>query len=78
VVEVPGQQGIVALGLVVDAVNDVTHIKDEDVEDPPGFGIELDNKFILGMAKKGDSVTMLLDIAKVVGESELAELARAA
>jgi purine-binding chemotaxis protein CheW len=78
VVEVPGQQGIVALGLVVDAVNDVTHIKDEDVEEPPGFGIELDNKFILGMAKKGDSVTMLLDIAKVVGESELAELARAA
>lgn len=78
VVEVPGQQGIVALGLVVDAVNDVTHIKDEDVEAPPGFGIELDNKFILGMAKKGDSVAMLLDTAKVVGEDELAELARAA
>jgi purine-binding chemotaxis protein CheW len=78
VVEVPGQQGVVALGLVVDAVNDVTHIKGEDVEDPPGFGMESDNKFILGMAKKGDSVTMLLDIAKVVGEDELAELARAA
>jgi purine-binding chemotaxis protein CheW len=42
VVEVPGQLGITALGLVVDAVNDVAHIREEDVEDSPRFGMELD------------------------------------
>lgn len=78
VVEVPGRQGVVSLGLVVDAVNDVTQIKEEDVEAPPGFGVESDNKFILGMAKINARVTMLLDITKVVGENELADLAQAA
>ncbi len=78
VVEVPSHQGITALGLVVDAVNDVAHIKEEDVEDTPSFGMDLDTKFIVGMAKSDDHVRILLDIAKVVGQEELAQLAQAA
>ena len=44
----------------------------------PGFGVDLKAKFILGMAKCEDGVKILLDIAKVVGEEELAGLAQAA
>ncbi len=78
VVEVPGPAGEISLGLVVDRVNEVANIKEDDVEDTPSFGIDLDTKYILGMAKSGTGVKILLDIAKVLGDAEMAELARAA
>jgi purine-binding chemotaxis protein CheW len=78
VVEVPGHSGEIALGLVVDAVNEVSNIKEGDVEDTPSFGVDLEAKFILGMAKSEGGVKILLDITKVVGKAELAGLAQAA
>lgn len=78
VVEVPGSSGDIALGLVVDAVNEVANVKEDDVEDTPSFGVEREGKFILGMAKSEDGVKILLDITKVVGEAELSGLAQAA
>jgi purine-binding chemotaxis protein CheW len=78
VVEVPAAGGDIALGLVVDTVNEVANVKEEDVEETPSFGFDLDTKYILGMAKAGGRVKILLDIARVLGETELAELSRAA
>ena len=78
VVEAPGSFGDMALGLVVDAVHDVANIKEDDVEDSPSFGMNLEGNFILGMAKYDSGVRILLDIAKVVGEAELADLTLAA
>lgn len=78
VVEVPGSSGDISLGLVVDAVNEVANVKEGDVEDTPSFGVDLQTKFILGMAKSEDGVKILLDITKVVGEAELTGLAQAA
>lgn len=78
VVEVPGPSGEISLGLVVDAVSQAASVKEDDVEDTPSFGVDLKAKFILGMAKCEDGVKILLDIAKVVGEEELAGLAQAA
>lgn len=78
VVEVPAAGGEIPLGLVVDTVNEVANVKEEDVEETPSFGIDLDTKYILGMAKSGGRVKILLDIAKVLGEAELAELSQAA
>jgi purine-binding chemotaxis protein CheW len=71
VVEMSGNGGIVLTGIVVDAVSEVLNIKGEDIEAPPTLGATLDTDYILGMAKTNDSVKILLDIDRVLSESEM-------
>lgn len=49
----------------------VLNIKGGDIEDAPAFGAKTDTDFILGMAKTGRSVKILLDIEKVLGTDEI-------
>jgi purine-binding chemotaxis protein CheW len=74
VVEVKALSGNVQIGIVVDAVSEVVNIRAEDIEDTPAFGTRLDTEYILGMAKTGGSVKILLDIDHVLRKSELTEL----
>ncbi len=78
VVEIEGAAGIVMIGIVVDAVSEVLNIKGEDIEDTPTFGTRLNTDFILGMAKMGGGVKILLDIDRVLSAEEIAVLERAA
>jgi purine-binding chemotaxis protein CheW len=78
VVQVRGPQGVTAIGVVVDSVNEVSNIKAEEVEATPSFGISLDTAYILGMAKTKENVRILLDIDKVLAGEELSFLANAA
>ncbi len=61
-------------GIIVDRVSEVLDIAGENIEDAPQFGAAVDTDFILGMAKVGESVKILLHIDKVVGEPVLDEL----
>jgi len=54
------------MGMVVDAVEDVTHLTLADLEAPPDFGGDLDTRFITGMAKSKDSVKTLLDLDRLL------------
>lgn len=54
------------IGLIVDAVEEVTSIAAGEVEDAPDFGALLDTQFILGMAKIKGTVKVLLDIDRVL------------
>ena len=72
VVEISANTGIMMMGIVVDAVSEVLNIKEETIEDTPGFGSEIDTNYILGMAKTEGSVKILLDIDKVLTAGELA------
>jgi purine-binding chemotaxis protein CheW len=74
VVEIEGQTGIISIGIVVDAVSEVLNIKNEDIEDTPGFGARLDTQYILGMAKMEGGVKILLDIDQVLNTEELSSL----
>jgi purine-binding chemotaxis protein CheW len=74
--QVPGK--LVAIGIVVDAVSEVLNIKAEDIEDPPAFGVKLNTDYILGMAKMGKGVKLLLDIDRVLGADDLMLLKEAA
>lgn len=56
------------MGLVVDAVEEVTNINVEEIEPPPDFGTTLDTTFIFGMAKVKGSVKTLVDIDRVVAD----------
>lgn len=56
------------MGVVVDKVEEVLDIADENIEDTPAFGTNVDTTFILGMSKEDGQVTILLDITKVLGD----------
>ena len=62
-------------GIVVDHVQEVLDIDEQNIEDAPQFGGSVDTSFILGMGKIGDSVKILLDIDKVLGDAETFDLA---
>jgi purine-binding chemotaxis protein CheW len=63
-----------AMGLVVDAVEEVINIGTADIEDTPDFGAKLDTEYILGMAKIKGAVKTLLDIDKVVAAETIENL----
>jgi purine-binding chemotaxis protein CheW len=72
VVEIANAGGSTLLmGVIVDAVSDVLNIKETDMEAAPAFGAKLDTDYILGMAKMGGGVKILLDIDKVLGNGEM-------
>jgi purine-binding chemotaxis protein CheW len=78
VVEIRSKDGVLPVGTVVDAVSEVLNIKGDDIEDTPSFGTRLSTDYILGMAKMGKGVKLLLDIDRVLSDDDMAELRAAA
>ncbi|MDI9571093.1 MAG: chemotaxis protein CheW [Pseudomonadota bacterium] len=78
VVEITGPARKIPMGIVVDSVSEVLNIKSSDIEETPNFGSKLETDYILGMAKTGDGVKILLDIDKVLNDEELTALERSA
>jgi purine-binding chemotaxis protein CheW len=74
VVEISGQSGAIKIGIVVDAVSEVLNIKGDDIENTPVFGTRVNTDYILGMAKTGGCVKILLDIDKVLSTQEISSL----
>ena len=66
VVETGTNLNRVLIGIVVDSVSEVLNIKAGDIEDTPNFGSRLQTDFILGMAKAGGGIKILLDIDRVL------------
>ena len=71
VVEIEGNNRKIQMGIVVDAVSEVMNIKAGDIEDTPNFGSCLNTEYILGMAKIGGKVKILLDIGQVLSSEEI-------
>jgi purine-binding chemotaxis protein CheW len=78
VVEIREGLGHVLMGIVVDSVSEVLNIKAGEIEDTPAFGTQMDTDYILGMAKTGGGIKILLEIDKVFGGEEMIELSQAA
>ncbi|MBI5095368.1 MAG: purine-binding chemotaxis protein CheW [Candidatus Hydrogenedentes bacterium] len=78
VVQLNGSAGAVTTGFIVDEVCEVLDIPASDIEDAPNFGQGLDTDYILGMAKSKGTVKILVDIAKVLGAEEIAQLEKTA
>ncbi|HPC96031.1 MAG TPA: chemotaxis protein CheW [Sedimentisphaerales bacterium] len=66
VVEIAQGGRTFSTGITVDRVQEVLDIRGDHIEDAPQFGSSVDTGFILGMAKMGNSVKILLDIDKVL------------
>jgi purine-binding chemotaxis protein CheW len=74
VVEIKQDGRKFSTGIVVDHVQEVLDIEGENIEEAPQFGATVKTDFILGMGKVGESVKILLDIDKVLGNCELENL----
>lgn len=78
VVEVKAQTGLITMGIVVDSVSEVLNIKEDQIAETPSFGTNVDTEYILGIAKTGDGVKILLDIDKILSTEETIQLRAAA
>lgn len=54
------------VGIVVDAVSEVLSIDENEIEQTPSFGGQLDTRFILCMANMNDSVKILLNTEQIL------------
>ncbi|MBF0303243.1 MAG: chemotaxis protein CheW [Desulfamplus sp.] len=68
VVEVPSERNShnVHIGVVVDSVSEVINVKSDDIDSNPKFGASLDTEAVIGMAKAGERVRILLDVEKAL------------
>ncbi len=71
------ERGNVALGLIVDAVEEVISLSATDIAPPPDFGSTLNQEYLLGMAKVSNGVKMLLDLDRALAADPSAVLAAA-
>jgi len=72
VVEVTKDDGRrILMSMVVDQVNEVLNVGAADIDATPAFGANLDTAFIMGMAKTQGGVKILLDVDRIVQESQL-------
>lgn len=58
--------GAKIVGMVVDAVSDVLDIPTTEIQAMPDLGAQIDAGFVSGLARAGDKLIVLLDVAKVL------------
>jgi len=74
VVDVVGQD----IGMVVDAVTEVSLIPSSSIEPPSTVITTNDSEYLTGIVKTDEKLIILLDIAKVISDNEQAQLTDAA
>jgi len=78
VVQIPHNDSLLTMGIIVDEVSEVLDIPAEQIEPPPQFGTSVETHFILGMAKTQDSVKILLNTDSVLACNELSNVSEIA
>ena len=71
VVDISSGERRIMMGIVVDSVSEVLNIKPGEIADTPTFDATMDTAYILGMAKMGGGVKILLDIDRVLSDREI-------
>jgi purine-binding chemotaxis protein CheW len=76
---IPGasRAGKELLGLIVDSVQEVLHIKRKDIEPAPEAARGQHAGFITGMGKVGDRLIILIDSSRILSQQERSALAEA-
>ena len=63
------------VGIVVDAVSDVTRLTPEQLKPAPEFGTGIDTRYISGLGTLDDRMLILVDIERLLHTDELATIA---
>ena len=58
------------IGLTVDSVSDVIFVKEENIQETTDLAVNVDTKFIKGVAKTKDEMIILLDIDYLLSKEE--------
>jgi len=74
VIEISKDNNKILMGILVDSVSEVLNIKGADIEDIFNFGTRLNTDYILGMAKTGNKIKILLDIDRVMSADDIIAL----
>ncbi|MBE5934708.1 MAG: purine-binding chemotaxis protein CheW [Lachnospiraceae bacterium] len=64
------------IGFVVDAVDEVIKIDKEDISEPPKVIGAIHDAYLMGIGRKNNKKSLLLDIEKVVLEDEISAISR--
>ncbi|MFT3829689.1 MAG: chemotaxis protein CheW [Opitutaceae bacterium] len=68
----------IVVGGLADAVHEVVELEPHEINDPPALGLRWRTDLILGMGRRDDRFTIILDIERVFSADDLAVLAPAA
>jgi purine-binding chemotaxis protein CheW len=58
-----------SIGLIVDCVSEVLNIGDDKIVPPPSYKAGVQNKYIKGIGKVGDTIKLLIDCEKIISEN---------
>ena len=67
VAQVPGPDGMVSMGLLVDQVTEVLDIAKDQIDPAPDFGNTIDRSHLAGMARLGQKVALVIDLPCLLG-----------
>jgi len=62
------------IGMIVDAVSEVLRVQEDAIEPPPPMVTTINSAFITGIAKVGERLIILLDLARILTVSEKDEM----
>jgi len=62
------------IGILVEAVAEVVYLRQSEMETAPNVGNEESSKFIQGVCNRNNELLILVDLNKLLGESEWEEL----
>jgi purine-binding chemotaxis protein CheW len=71
VLEAAGATAPFRTGIIVDSVLEVVNIGENEIDDTPSFGTNLDTQYILGLAKSKGKVKILLKMDQVLDTQTL-------
>jgi len=71
-----GDDRVTSMGLIIDKISEVLTFETSDIEPPPEFGTSINTEFITGVAKRGDTIKILLDIHSVLSDEEMSALSK--
>lgn len=63
------------VGMIVDAVSEVLRVPADAIEPPPPMVTSINSAFITGIAKVGEKLIILLDLARILTVSEKDQMA---
>ncbi len=66
--------GDIKVGMIVDSVSEVMRISTDDIEPSPALAADVEAVYIKGVVKLENRLLILLDLARVLGTEEVAEL----
>ncbi|WP_341678630.1 chemotaxis protein CheW [Niveibacterium sp. SC-1] len=74
IVEIPTDEGLLPVGVIVDAVNEVVELEATQVEQRPNFGAGVRADFVAGMLRLHNQFVVALDLERVLSAEELEQL----